>query len=225
VPIPLGQLHWPEPTGALGLWLLLSYLLGAVPFGFVLAKGLRGVDLRTVGSGNIGATNAMRVLGKPWGVVAFLLDFAKGLVPAAVFAPWASADPRSASLVAVACGAAAVLGHVFPVYLRFRGGKAVATGCGAIAGIDWVVFAVAGAVWPLALLASRRVSVASLALGTALPVVAALRAEGQGHGPEVVLACVALWLLIVVRHRSNIARLLAGTEPRIGQPKQHQSHG
>ncbi len=106
--------------------LVASYLLGAIPFGFVLVRLVKGVDLRTVGSGNIGATNAMRVLGKPLGLVAFLLDFAKGLVPVVVFAPLFASAPSTP--LRVLMGAAAVVGHVFPIYLRFKGGKAVATG-------------------------------------------------------------------------------------------------
>ncbi len=207
----------PPVDGALLAALVGSYLLGAVPFGFVMAKALRGVDLRTVGSGNIGATNAMRVLGKPLGIVAFLLDFAKGAVPAAVFAPWAAQGSPGA---AVLCGAAAVLGHVFPVYLRFKGGKAVATGCGAVAGIDPVVFLVAGLTWPLVLFTTRYVSLASIALGAALPLAAWWRAGDGRYGLEVVAACGALFVLILVRHRSNLARLRAGTESRIGAPKQ-----
>ena len=203
----------PDPTAALALGALGSYLLGAVPFGWLMAKLLRGVDIREVGSGNIGATNAMRVLGRPLGVVAFLLDFAKGVVPTALIAPWvAPASPGAA----VACGTAAVLGHVFPVYLRFKGGKAVATGCGAIAGIDPLVFVIAGLAWPISLALFRMVSVASLALGLALPLVAAWRARDQAYGFEVVLACGALFLLILVRHRSNIRRILEGTESRVG---------
>lgn len=206
----------PEPSLPLALGILGSYLLGAVPFGFVMAKGLRGVDLRTVGSGNIGATNAMRVLGKPLGVVAFLLDFAKGWVATAAIAPWvAPASPGAA----VVCGAAAVLGHVFPVYLRFKGGKAVATGCGAIAGIDFVVFAAAGLTWPIALAAFRMVSVASLLLGFAFPLAALWRSRSQPYGWEVVAACAALFLLILVRHRSNIRRILEGTESRVGSKR------
>lgn len=206
----------PDPTSALALGLLGSYLLGAVPFGFVLAKLLHGVDIRTIGSGNIGATNAMRVLGRPLGVVAFLLDFAKGWVPTALIAPaFAPGSPGAA----VACGTAAVLGHVYPVYLRFKGGKAVATGCGAIAGIDFVVFAVAGLTWPLGLAVFRFVSVSSILLGLTLPLAAWWRSGEQPYGLEVVAGCAALFLLILVRHRSNIQRLREGTESRVGSKR------
>ncbi len=203
-------------------WLALvpSYLLGAVPFGFVLCKLLRGIDLREFGSGNIGSTNAMRALGKPLGVVAFLLDFAKGAVPVLVFAPlgarWAGAQSASGWL-AVGCGAAAVCGHVWPVYLRFRGGKAVATGCGAIAAIDPIVVLGGAVAWVLALLVTRYASVASIAMTLAFPLLAAWRAAQRGEGGELVWGTAALALLVLVRHRANLGRLMAGTEPRIGR--------
>jgi acyl phosphate:glycerol-3-phosphate acyltransferase len=186
------------------LWrLLLSYLLGAVPFGLVMCRLIKGVDLREVGSGNIGSTNAMRILGPPLGAVAFLLDFGKGFAPAA----WiASDDPRSMVL----CGAAAVIGHVWPVYLRFKGGKAVATGCGAIVAIDPLIFVGAGLAWLAILLLSGYVSLASIAMGLAFPALAFLRDQPT----SVILGTGALTLLILIRHRSNIARLLAGEETR-----------
>jgi glycerol-3-phosphate acyltransferase PlsY len=202
------------------LALLASYLLGAVPFGLVLARVVKGVDLRHVGSGNIGATNAMRALGKPLGIVAFLLDFAKGAVPVVLFAPWIGPQPASLFgpegpplLAAVSCGALAVLGHCFPVYLGFKGGKGVATACGAIVAIDWPVFVIAGLVWVALAFALRYVSLASLAMGVAFPLVAYTR---RPDAPAFVAGCAALSLLIIVRHRANVARLLNGTEPRMG---------
>jgi len=193
---------------------LLSYLLGAVPFGFLMVRFLKGEDLRTVGSGNIGATNAMRALGKPLGVVAFFLDFAKGWVPVALIAPaLVSEGTENPMILAVLCGAAAVVGHVFPVYLRFKGGKAVATGCGAIVGIDPVIFLIAGVVWLITLASTRFVGLASMLMGLAFPVVAGVR----GHGVWVVLGTGALAALILARHRSNLLRMIDGTEPRIGR--------
>jgi len=198
----MGLLDSPDLAG---LWwrLLASYLVGAVPFGLLLCRVIKGVDLREVGSGNIGATNAMRVLGTPLGVVAFLLDFGKGYAPAALLG---GGEPSWQLL----CGAAAVCGHVWPVYLRFRGGKAVATGCGVIVAIDPVIFLGAGVTWLVLLLLSGYVSLASVGMGVAFPVAALLR----GHSLSVILGTGALTLLIVVRHRSNLARLLAGTERR-----------
>jgi len=197
------------------LAILASYLLGSVPFGLVMARVIKGVDLREVGSGNIGATNAMRVLGKPLGLVAFLLDFGKGLVPTLVLAPHAAAlDETTPWLAASVCGTAAVIGHCFPLYLRFKGGKGVATGCGAIVGVDPMIFVLSGLVWVVCLVTTRYVGLASIAMGLAFPVVAALRMDAAA---AFVFACGLLALLVVVRHRSNIKRMFAGTEPRIGR--------
>jgi glycerol-3-phosphate acyltransferase PlsY len=205
--------------GAAGL--VASYLLGAIPFGFVLVRLVKGVDLRTVGSGNIGATNAMRVLGKPLGIVAFLLDFAKGLVPVVVFAPlFAPQLDGAASLpIRVLFGAAAVVGHVFPIYLRFKGGKAVATGCGALIGLDPLVFVAGGLAWLVAVGTTRMVSVGSLAMALAFALAAWWRSTSHTDGGWLVAGACALAALIVWRHRSNIARIVAGTEPRIGAKK------
>ena len=210
-------------------WLALlgSYLLGAVPFGFVLARSLRGVDLREVGSGNIGATNAMRVLGKGWGAVAFLLDLAKGFVPVQVFAQLALSQELGSTWIAVLCGAAAVCGHVWPVYLGFKGGKAVATGMGAIIAIDPVVALGAALAWVVVHKLTGYVSLASLAMGVGFPSFALMRALQGAVGAELILGTSALAALILVRHRSNIARLLAGTEVRSSaptEPKENETH-
>ena len=205
------------PHGIEWAALAASYLLGAVPFGWVLVKLVRGIDLRAVGSGNIGATNAMRVLGKPLGLLAFFLDFAKGLVPVLVLAPWA--DPPADELLSlrILCGAAAVCGHVWPVWLRFRGGKAVATGCGALIAIDPWIFVAGGLGWLAAMALFRMAGLASMVMGLVFPLAAWWRASSGAYGYEVVWGTMALFLLILVRHRSNMARMLAGTEPRVGR--------
>ena len=190
------------------LAVLASYLLGSVPFGLVLGLA-RGVDIRKVGSGNIGATNVGRALGRPWALLAFVCDFGKGWVPSALIAP-AIASDGNAYLLAVLCGGAAVCGHVWPLYLRFKGGKAVATGYGAIVAIDPWIAVGAGLVWLVLLLATGFVSVASIAMGLAFPLVA----WGRGQPLAVILGTSALTLLILVRHRSNMKKLLAGTESR-----------
>ena len=192
---------------SLGLALALSYLLGSVPFGWLMAKVVRGVDIRTVGSGNIGATNAMRVLGKPLGIVAFLCDFGKGFAPAYFLG-------EGDSTRMVLCSAAAVCGHVWPIFLRFKGGKAVATGLGGIVAIDPIVALIAGAVWFVVLMATSYVALASLAMGVAFPVAAAWRMGDRDYGLDFVAGTTVLCLLIVVRHRTNISRMLAGEESR-----------
>lgn len=216
LPLPAtAAVVWPQ--GAEWAALLPSYLLGAVPFGFVMARALRGVDLREVGSGNIGSTNAMRALGKPLGVVAFLLDFAKGVVPALLFAWWFSAGDAVAPMLRVLCGGAAVCGHVWPVYLRFRGGKAVATSFGAVTAIDPVVGVAAGVGWFVSLKLFRFVGLASIVMGACFPLAALARALAGGPGGwPLVVGTALLFGLILSRHRANIARMRAGTEPRAG---------
>ena len=207
-----------ELTGGMEwLALLPSYLLGAIPFGWLAVRFLRGKDLRLEGSGNIGATNAMRVLGKPLGLVCFLLDFGKGFVPVACFAGWFSSDPQVLPLLKVSCGAAAVCGHVWPIYLGFKGGKAVATGCGGIVAIDPMIAVIGGVVWLVVLLSTRFVGLASMAMGISWPITAFLRARDHDYGMEVAAATGALAVLILWRHRANIGRMLRGEEARIGK--------
>lgn len=183
---------------------VIAYLLGAVPFGLLMCRLVKGVDLRELGSGNIGATNAMRVLGKPLGLLAFLLDVGKGFAPVALLG---QGDP----VWQAACGAAAICGHVWPVYLRFKGGKAVATGFGVMLAIQPLVPLYAGLAWFVSLMILGYVSLSSLVMGLAFPIAA----WQLGEEPTVIVLTMGLTLLIFVRHRSNISRLLAGTESRI----------
>jgi len=208
---------FPHAPGDL-LALALSYLLGAVPFGLVLIRLVKGVVLRTVGSGNIGATNAMRAGGKPLGLLVFVLDCMKAWAAVVLVAPGVgAASGADLGVLRVACGAAAVLGHCFPVYLRFRGGKGVATACGALVGLAWQVFLIGGAIWIVTLLVTRFVGLASMAMGAGF-VAAAWWLVGREQ-PELVVGAALLFVLILARHRSNITRMLAGTEPRIGRPR------
>jgi acyl phosphate:glycerol-3-phosphate acyltransferase len=199
-----------------GLLALASYLLGAIPFGLLVARS-QGVDIRRAGSGNIGATNVFRCVGRGWGLLTFLCDALKGFAAAFVFplllAPFGAAGPSpfTASLVGAV---AAVVGHNWPVYLRFRGGKGVATSAGALLGVAWQPVAVALAVW-LALFAMLRyVSVASM-LAAAGAAAYAWRMWNVGAaeiGLPVTLSLLAA--LTVWRHRGNIQRLARGQEPR-----------
>ena len=198
--------------------LLAAYLLGSVPFGYLLGR-LKGVDIRSGGSGNIGATNAGRMLGRPWGIAAFVGDFGKGWFSAWWLGPELASDPARGSTLAVLCGAAAVCGHVWPVYLRFKGGKAVATGCGAVVGVDPLVFLIGGGVWLASLAVFRFVGLSSMLMAVAFPVSAYLRRDSQGYGMEVVWGTTALALLVLWRHRANVRRMLAGTEPRFGRAR------
>ena len=191
-------------------WVLGAYLLGSVPFGILLAKA-RGVDLRSVGSGNIGATNAMRALGKPLGLLAFGLDFGKGLI-----IPWylLQAGAPGALPVASIAGVAAAAGHVWPIWIGFQGGKAVATALGALCAVDPAVALWGGPVWILAVFFTSHVSVGSLAMSASFPVTAWLRwgdvEGGAWFAGSALLMCLVIW----VRHRPNIERLLQGEEAR-----------
>lgn len=194
--------------------LFACYFLGAIPFGLVVARLVHGTDPREVGSGNIGATNTMRALGRGWGLLVFALDFLKGWVPAALIAPAVLADGPDALALQVACGLAAVVGHCFPVYLGFKGGKGVATGTGMIVGLEPRAFLAGGVVWLVALAGLRFVSLASILMGGTF-VLAAYWFRPDASA--LLLGTEGLALLFLVRHRANIARLIAGTEPRIGQ--------
>ncbi|MDE0914157.1 MAG: glycerol-3-phosphate 1-O-acyltransferase PlsY [Planctomycetota bacterium] len=202
-----------DSLAPLALAVLVSYLLGAVPFGLLLTQTLKGEDLRQLGSGNIGATNTMRALGRGWGLVSFILDCAKGWAPVFVIAP-ALVGGEVDSQARVLCGAAAVLGHCFPVYLRFKGGKGVATACGAIVAVDYLIVLSAGLVWLATVKLTRYVGLASILMGLGFPVVAWWR---HPNDTPLLVGCASLALLVVVRHRQNISRMMQGTEPRAGQ--------
>lgn len=210
-----------SPMTATVLALLASYLLGSVPFGFVLGH-MKGVDLREHGSGNVGATNAGRVLGRRFGLLVFVLDFAKGWVPALFLARWIADREEvawSQDGVALLMGAAAIVGHVFPIWLRFKGGKGVATSAGVCAGLHWPAVLAALLIWIAVLKWSRFVSLASMISAAAFPVAFALMV-----GPDVAFGqrrlvtglAILLAAVIIALHRSNIARLLRGEELRVG---------
>lgn len=204
-----------------GTKVLAAYLLGSVIGSLVLGR-LRGVDIRTLGSGNAGATNAMRTQGTAFGLAVFLIDFAKGWLAAAVLPglaipgisgePGVGGDAALAPWLAPACAFAAILGHVFPVWHGFRGGKGVATLVGAFAGLDpWLVLPLF-VTWLIVVVSSGFVGLASITAAVALPVYLLIR-DGARLTPELcfTLACAAL---VVFTHRGNVRRMRAGTEPR-----------
>ncbi|HLG06524.1 MAG TPA: glycerol-3-phosphate 1-O-acyltransferase PlsY [Gemmatimonadales bacterium] len=195
---------------ALAPWLVAAYLLGAIPTSYLVVRVLKGQDLRTLGSGNLGATNLYRVLGWKYAVPVGLFDLAKGLVPVAVFGPRAGQGELGALLL----GAAAVVGHVFSVFVRFRGGKGVATGAGVVLGLAPWAFAVGLGVWLLTVAVSGYVSLGSILAALVLPpAVYWLHPERRG----LVGAFAVLATVIVGLHHTNIRRLLAGTEHRFGR--------
>jgi len=208
-----------------------AYLLGAVPFGLLIAAG-HGIDLRKVGSGNIGATNLSRALGKRWAYVCFVLDLAKGLLPMLAAGVWLCDLAGTVGLIArLAVGCAAVIGHIFPVYLRFKGGKGVATSFGVAIGL-WPYYTICAAaallVWIIFLLIWRYVSLASLAAAVAFPVVlvASITIVPGWRFAELwplLIVATGIPILVFVRHSQNIVRLLAGTEGKVLQKDKNQT--
>lgn len=184
--------------------LALGYALGSVPFGLILTQRFGAGDLRSIGSGNIGATNVLRTGRKELAAATLLLDLLKGLAAVWLAQRW---FPGAAPLAALG----AVLGHCFPVWLRFKGGKGVATTMGVSLGLAWPVGLVYAATWLIMLAVTRISSLSGMTAAVAVPVVAWLLGRYDLVPVLVAIALLVLWL-----HRANIARLRAGTEPRVG---------
>ena len=202
--------------------IIVAYLLGSIPFGLIIARAY-GKDLRSIGSGNIGATNLSRALGRRWAYFCFCLDVLKGLVPMSAAAAFLSPRPDTGQLfLALAVGCAAISGHIFPIYVKFRGGKGVATSFGVALGL-WPYYTVcavfAVAVWTAAVLLWRYISLASIIASIAFPIALTsaiiIRPDWDFAGLwPLLIAAVAIPLMVVIRHAENIKRILAGTESR-----------
>lgn len=215
------------------LAIVAAYFLGSIPFGVLIARA-HGKDLRSIGSGNIGATNVSRALGRKWAYVCFALDVLKGLIPMLCTLHLARAlpDQSQGEKVVLLClwlavGCAAITGHIFPIYLKFKGGKGVATSFGVALGL-WPYFTICASfalvTWLVVVLTWRYVSLASMVASTVFPlvlIVATVLIPGWRFGElwPLVAAAVAIPVLVVVRHRENIKRLIAGTETRIRQSR------
>jgi acyl phosphate:glycerol-3-phosphate acyltransferase len=197
-------------SGQLVLWVIASYLVGAIPTSYLVVRLLKGQDLRTLGSGNLGATNLYRVLGWKYAVPVGIFDLLKGAVPVLVFAPLAGGGDR----IAILLGLAAVVGHVFSVFAGFKGGKGVATGAGVVLGLAPWAFVAALITWIILVKASGYVSLGSL--GAALMLPPAVYLLHPERRPMIWLFA-GLAGAIVIFHRANIRRLLAGTENRFGR--------
>ncbi len=200
-----------EPA-ALPLWTfgaaaILGYLLGSIPFGLVLTKAAGLGDIRNIGSGNIGATNVLRTGNKKLALATLLLDGGKGAIAALIATHY---DP----LLGVIAGAAALLGHLFPVWLGFKGGKGVATTLGTLLAVNWMVGIAACLTWLFVAIIFRISSLSALVAVALSP----LYAYFLGTPAEAAFAAFAAFL-VWIRHRENIARILSGTEPRIGKKK------
>lgn len=205
-------MHILEQASLTGGMAGLAYLLGAVPTGYLLAK-IKGVDIRKVGSGNIGATNVYRCVGKGWGILTFVLDFLKGYLPAAVFPILAQRwfMELSGMHLSLLCGCMAVVGHNWPVYLGFRGGKGMAAGAGALLGFAPLAMLIGVIGWLIFFLATRYVSLSSM-LAAVLVAACSWRLY---HGQVLIPVTLSVMGAIVIwRHHGNIKRLLNGTEHR-----------
>jgi len=200
-----------------------SYLLGSIPFGLIIAKA-HGKDLRSIGSGNIGATNLSRAVGKKWAYFCFCLDTSKGLAPTLAATFTLSSQPGAAELLRVlAVGCAAILGHIFPVYIKFKGGKGVATSFGVALGL-WRYYTICASgafvIWVAVVLIWRYVSLASITASVAFPIVLILTITLTPDWSfatlwPLLIAATAIPIMVIVRHRENIKRLIAGTESKV----------
>lgn len=188
------------------LWAVAGYLLGSIPFGVVVARAMGLGNLREIGSGNIGATNVLRTGSKPAAVATLLLDGAKGAV--ALLLARAISGEDAAQIAALA----AMIGHCYSVWLKFNGGKGVATFLGVLLALAWPVGTGACVAWLIGAGASRRSSIGGLLAAAASSVLAILLGYGTAY-----MLCLLLTLIIFWRHRTNISRIRAGTEPKIGQ--------
>ncbi|MCF6275088.1 MAG: glycerol-3-phosphate 1-O-acyltransferase PlsY [Robiginitomaculum sp.] len=188
--------------------LLLGYLLGSIPFGLLIARFAGHGDIRNIGSGNIGATNVLRTGSKKLAIFTLLLDMGKAAAAALLAAHFFGFVP---SLIA---GGAALFGHCYPVWLKFKGGKGVATYFGVLLAVFWQIGLVAAAIWIASALLTRIVSLSGIITSVTVPIAAYFIG-----GPKIAALCAVLGAIIILRHRENIGRILAKTEPKIGAKK------
>ena len=189
--------------------LVSAYLLGSVPFGLLIVKNFCGIDIRSVGSGNIGATNVLRAAGPKLAAVVFAMDVVKGLIPTLAAK---QLFPGEAWII-VATGMVAIMGHTLSIFLRFKGGKGVATGLGVIIGLDPRIAGIGFGIWLLIVAITKYVSLASII--AAVSITTMMRLFHQHIAYQIVVTFVAAF--VIFKHRSNMVRLIQGKEPHIGQ--------
>lgn len=192
-----------------------AYLVGSIPTSFIFAKLMKGVDIRNYGSGNVGATNLSRITGKLPSTLALVLDIIKGVVAVLLVAfifisLGLKMDPLRLKLM---LGVAAVSGHIWPVFLKFKGGKGIATSAGVLAVIVPKVVAIVIVIWALTVLITRFISLSSVVASISVPISAAL----LGYSVDVVIFCIILCVITTYKHKTNISRLMKGEEPRMGK--------
>ncbi|NUO08437.1 MAG: glycerol-3-phosphate 1-O-acyltransferase PlsY [Candidatus Brocadia sp.] len=203
---------------------IISYFIGSISFGFLIAKIVKGIDIRNMGSGNPGATNVSRVMGRHYGILVFILDMLKGFLPVFIFDRLFAGHGHM--LPSLLCGAGAICGHAFPVFLGFKGGKAVATGCGVFLWLAPLPLIISAAVWLLIVSIFRYISLGSMLSSIALVTCLILLGKDPfGQGIYLTLFSVFISTLLIIRHKSNIKRLLNGTESKVGsKDKAHDSN-
>jgi glycerol-3-phosphate acyltransferase PlsY len=200
-----------------------AYLLGSIPTGYLVGRA-KGVDVRKVGSGNIGATNAFRTLGKRAGTLVLLADALKGWLAACpmpvlvqkLVAPSEPADPATQEYLQIIAGVVAILGHNYTCWLQFKGGKGIATSGGVLLALTPITFVAGLVAWIIVCAATRYVSLGSIAAALVLPVATWL---APPHSPRMIVVTGVMGALAIYKHKGNIERLLNGTESRIGRPK------
>jgi len=201
----------------LAVLLVCSYLLGSIPFGY-LAGRLAGADIRRAGSGNVGATNVVRVLGKRYGYPVFVLDVLKGFAAVKIsmlLAPGRPPEWNSPEIFGILAAISSVLGHLYPPWLKFKGGKGVATSAGALLALAPLATLIGVALWVIVFWMTRYVSLASIIAAFALPlVILVVSWDDQNQVKPLVYSSACVAAIVVWRHRSNLSRLMRGTEPR-----------
>ncbi len=207
----------------LALVLLGTYLCGSIPTAYIAGYAVKGIDIRTVGSGNVGASNAMRLLGKGWGVAILIFDAIKGLVPLLLILHVILVHDPQVQRYALAGAFAALLGHVFPVWLKFRGGKGVATGLGVMTALLPFAVAIALPIFILVVAASRYISLGSIVAATLLPGLFFINHTLPADLELFVFVCVAC-IFVIYKHKSNIRRIIAGEENRLGEKRADTTH-
>lgn len=189
------------------VYLVLSYLCGAIPFGYIIAKLFKGIDIRTQGSGNPGATNVYRSVSKPLGIVTLILDILKGFIP--VY--FVTLINPSSYFIVLLVALVTILGHIFTIFLKFKGGKGVATGCGIFLALNPIATVVCLLVFAVVLAISKYVSLGSICAAITLPIMIFV----LGGKIELTIFATIIAIVVIVRHISNIKRLLSGTENKI----------
>ena len=187
------------------LWVVLCYLIGSVPFSYIFGRIMGGVDIRSKGSGNVGATNVLRNLGIKAGVLALIGDLLKGVIAAWIASVWGG------PLLVLLCSAAALIGHCYPVFLQFKGGKAVATAGGIVLYLNPLIFLILAAGFALTVFISRYVSLGSLVAAALLPLVAIILHQNM----EIIILYFFAAALVIYKHKENIGRLSQGAESKI----------